>query len=184
MLGTTMAIQEGIPPAEDLESLFRDHHRMVYRTAYRITGNASDAEDVLQTVFLRLAGRDLATSPLEHAEAYLRRAAANAALDMLRQRRHAMNDSDDRIEQRAAPATEQPEHQLWMKQAANWLRSAVAGLSEQAAEVFVLRFFEDRGNAEIAEIVGSTTNSVAVTIHRSRERLREEMRQALGGQHV
>lgn len=179
-----MAIQEDSPSAEDLESLFRDHHRMVYRTAYRVTGNASDAEDVLQTVFLRLAGRDLIGHPLDHAEAYLRRAAANAALDMIRQRRRGVSELDERIEHRSAPVTEQPEHQLWVKQAAHWLRNAVAGLSEQAAEIFVLRFFEDRGNAEIAELVGSTTNSVAVTIHRSRERLREEMRQALGGQHV
>ncbi len=184
MPGTTMEMQSGSPPVADLESLFRDHHRMVYRTAYRITGNASDAEDVLQTVFLRLAGRDIAAQPLDHAEAYLRRAAANAALDLIRQRKRGVGEWDEHLEQRAAPGTEQPEHQLWVKQAANWLRQAVTGLSEQAAEIFVLRFFEDRGNAEIAEIVGSTTNSVAVTIHRSRERLRDELRQAMGGQHV
>lgn len=184
MLGTTMAMDNSSPPAADLESLFREHHRMVYRTAYRVTGNASDAEDVLQTVFLRLAGRDPAQRPVENADAYLRRAAANAALDLIRQRKHGIHESGDVIETHAAPATEQPEHQLWVKQAAHWLRTAVAGLSEQAAEIFVLRFFEDRGNAEIAEMVGSTTNSVAVTIHRSRERLREEFRQHLGGQHV
>jgi len=37
--------------------LFRVHHGLVFRTAYRITGNAGDAEDVLQTVFLRLLRR-------------------------------------------------------------------------------------------------------------------------------
>ena len=44
-------------PALDLEQAFEEHHAMVFRTAYRITGNTSDAEDVLQTVFLRLLRR-------------------------------------------------------------------------------------------------------------------------------
>src|SRR6266498_2708990 len=38
----------------ELETLFQSHHDRVFRSAYRITGSAADAEDVLQTVFLRL----------------------------------------------------------------------------------------------------------------------------------
>ena len=37
-----------------LDQMYEAHHGMVFRTAYRITGNAADAEDVLQTVFLRI----------------------------------------------------------------------------------------------------------------------------------
>lgn len=184
MLSTTMAMESPLPPPVDLETLFREHNRMVYRTAYRVTQNSSDAEDVLQTVFLRLASRDLAAAPLGQAEAYLRRAAVNAALDLIRQRKHSADDGEKWIGLQAAPSSEQPEHQMWVRQAADWLRGAVSGLSEQAAEIFVLRFFEERGNAEIAEMVGSSANSVAVTLHRSRERLREEFQQLLGGQHV
>ena len=42
-----------IPNALDV--MYREHHIMVFRTAYRITGNVANAEDVLQTVFLRMA---------------------------------------------------------------------------------------------------------------------------------
>ena len=42
-------------PPQGVEALFREHHEQVFRAAYRVTGNAVDAEDVLQTVFLRLA---------------------------------------------------------------------------------------------------------------------------------
>src|SRR5438270_2658706 len=66
-----------------LERAFDAHHGMVFRAAYRVTGNAADAEDVLQTVFLRLAGRDLGTDLVENIEAYLRRAAINASLNLL-----------------------------------------------------------------------------------------------------
>ena len=72
--------------AGELETLFQAHHGRVYRTAHRITGSAADAEDVLQTVFLRLIkgqeDYDLSRNP----EAYLSRAAINASLDLLRSR--------------------------------------------------------------------------------------------------
>jgi DNA-directed RNA polymerase specialized sigma24 family protein len=46
---------------------------MVFRTAYRITGNAADAEDVLQTIFLRMLRQPTAGSVLAQEESYLRR---------------------------------------------------------------------------------------------------------------
>src|SRR5947209_9513398 len=69
-----------------LERAFDAHHAMVFRAAYRVTGNAADAEDVLQTVFLRLAGRDLGSEVVENMEGYLRRAAVNASLNLLERR--------------------------------------------------------------------------------------------------
>ena len=42
---------------DELEQLFRDHYQLVYRTAYSVTGTHQDAEDVLQTIFLRLLRR-------------------------------------------------------------------------------------------------------------------------------
>ncbi len=74
-------------PSDAVERLFRAHHALVLRAAYRITGNLTDAEDVLQTVFLRLIGRDGAAPQVEKSESYLRRAAVNAALDVVRARR-------------------------------------------------------------------------------------------------
>ena len=44
--------------AEVLSALFQEHSGRIFRIAYRLTGNASDAEDVLQTIFLRLLRRD------------------------------------------------------------------------------------------------------------------------------
>jgi len=80
--------EETIPGLIDgVERLFRAYHGLVFRAAYRITGNATDAEDVLQTVFLRLIGRDGSAPPVENSEKYLRRAAINAALDVVRARR-------------------------------------------------------------------------------------------------
>src|SRR4051812_4158311 len=75
------------PPGGALEALFREHHGAVYRAAYRITGNAMDAEDVLQTVFTRLLRREEQPDLSESAGSYLHRAAVNAALDLMRRRK-------------------------------------------------------------------------------------------------
>ena len=61
----------------------------MFRAAYRVTGNAGDAEDVLQTVFMRLLRRHSDAEAVGNMEAYLRRAAVNAALDLIRSRQAA-----------------------------------------------------------------------------------------------
>jgi len=58
-----------------LEVLFREHHDRVFRTAHRVTGSAADAEDVLQTVFLRVARGQESIGFAENPQAYFARAA-------------------------------------------------------------------------------------------------------------
>jgi len=172
-LGTATA-EETIPGLiDEVERLFRAHHGLVFRTAYRITGNATDAEDVLQTVFLRLMRRDGSAPPLENCESYLRRAAINTALDVLRARRTAetlpLEDSQ--------PDPSQPDrHEL-----RDCLRRSLASLNPEAAQVFALRFFEGHSNSEIARLLGVSQVRVAVTLHRTRRRLQKEMRFHIGG---
>ena len=62
----------------------------------------------------------------------------------------------------------------------HWLRQAVARLSPRAAEMFALRFFEGRDNPEIAQALGTTPASVAVTLSRTRDRIRQEFRSSMG----
>src|SRR5579884_1875221 len=71
----------------DLEQIFREHHAKVMNAAYRVTGSPADAEDVAQTVFLRLARGDMNVSEIQNLGAYLHRSAVNTALDLLRARR-------------------------------------------------------------------------------------------------
>lgn len=62
-------------PPGALETLFQAHHDRVFRTAHRITGSAADAEDVLQTIFLRLLKSEDTLDLSPNPEAYLSRAA-------------------------------------------------------------------------------------------------------------
>ncbi|HKR00499.1 MAG TPA: sigma-70 family RNA polymerase sigma factor [Pyrinomonadaceae bacterium] len=163
------------PPRGELETLFREHNDLIFRTAYRVTGSAADAEDVLQTVFLRLARRDtvdLAPSPAS----YLHRAAVNASLDLVRSRTNARSVALEDVEGDLPESSSlNPEAKHADRELGKLIQKAVSRLGASAAEMFVLRYFEGYGNSEIAELTGTSQMVVAVTLHRSRARLRKEI---------
>ena len=165
--------EETIPVViDEVERLFKAHNGLVFRTAYRITGNATDAEDVLQTVFLRLVGRDASRPPLENSESYLRRAAINAALDVVRARR--TSETIPLIESQAGS------NEVDRRELRECLRRSLGSLNPQMAEIFALRFFEGHSNPEIARMLGVSKVWVAVTAHRARRRLQQQIRSYLG----
>ena len=151
----------------EFEAAFRAHHGLVFRTAYRITGNAADAEDVLQVVFLRLLRHEATT--LQNQQSYLRRAAINAALDVIRARQadRSVELPDD------VPQDDTPE----LRQA---LAKALSELEPRPAEIFTLRFLEGFSNGEIAKMLGISQVLVAVIVHRTRRQLRKELGSYLG----
>jgi RNA polymerase sigma-70 factor (ECF subfamily) len=162
---------------DELEQAFRAQHGLVFRTAYRITGSAADAEDVLQTVFLRLLRRDRDSSPMENSESYLRRAAINAALDVIRSRKANQTVPLTEDTPQDSRSLLQPDIGS-LRQA---LARAVAQLKPRQAEIFALRFLEGLSNQQIAEMLGISQVRVAVIVHRTRLQLRKELRPYLGG---
>lgn len=166
----------------ELEKIFREHHAMVLRSAYRICGNASDAEDVLQTVFLRLMRRDADSQAVGNLVGYLHRAAVNSAVDLMRARQNVRSiPLDDVAPQLTDSSSHSPDRVHTSGEIREWLRQAVGRLSPMAAEIFALRFFEGKDNPEIAEIVGTTPGTVAVTLSRTRDRIQQEFRSYMGG---
>lgn len=159
----------------DAGALYAAHARDVFRAAHRITGSVQDAEDVLQTVFLRLM-RGADAAELDNPAAYLHRSAVNAALDLLRQRRRraavpldgAADGDAPPAERQAAEAAATPADGA-LRDA---LRAAVAELPGRAGQVFALRYFEGYSNRQIADLLDTTENTVGVTLHRARARLR------------
>jgi len=164
------------PEPHGLESLFLQHQRKVFRAAYRITGSAQDAEDVLQTVFLRLARHGEDAPALANPSSYLYRAALNAALDLLRARREREGLALDAVQGVPGSRELRPDQAHEDDVLRAWLRQALAGLPPRAALVFALRHFEGRENKEIAQALGISRVLVAVTLHRARHRLQREFR--------
>jgi len=169
-------------PPDEVEALFREHYDHVYRAAYRVTGNAVDAEDVLQTVFLRLVRRqekvDLSPSP----GSYLHRAAVNASLDLLRSRTRSRSVSLEEVTFDAPHSSEpSPEAQHVDRELQNQIRRSIATLGPKAAEIVVLKYFEGHSNLEIAEMLGTSQMVIGVLLHRARTRLRKEIAKFMEG---
>jgi RNA polymerase sigma-70 factor (ECF subfamily) len=154
-------------PRSGFADLYERHYEAVFRTALRVTGRPADAEDVLQTVFLRLLARDGEVAELAEPAAYFRRAAVNAAVDVLRRRElHAESAYDD-----LAPhaAVQSP---VLLKER---LRRAIAAVDSDDASLFLLRHVEGLSIEELARMFGIEKNNVAVRLHRIRIRLQNEL---------
>jgi RNA polymerase sigma-70 factor (ECF subfamily) len=163
------------PPGE-LEQLFQSHHARVFRTAQRITGSDADAEDVLQTVFLRLVKSQEAYDLSQNPEAYLARAAINASLDLLRGRTRSRSVAlEDVGAEMLASRFKNPELEHADRELQTLVRQAVSRLGKTAGEMFVLRYYEGFDNKEIAGILKTSPLVVGVVLHRARTRLKKEI---------
>ena len=147
--------------------LYKRHYEAVFRAALRVTGDPADAEDVLQTVFLRVLsqGRDAWSAPPP--SAYFRRAAINAAVDLLRRRAVRAESGFDE----GAPHAAVEPPSLLKEQ----LRRAIATLETDDATLFLLRHVEGLSIEELAGMFQLEKNNVAVRLHRIRHRLQAEM---------
>jgi RNA polymerase sigma-70 factor (ECF subfamily) len=148
--------------------LFDDHHLPLYRFAWRLTGSAADAEDIVQECFLGLlrpeSGFDPARTPVR---TYLFGAVRNQALKRLRRR-----------EQGTAPEgadARTPESEALRGEMAEIVAAAIGKLPEAQREVLLLAHYEQLSLAEIAEIAEVEVTAVKSRLQRARATLRETL---------
>ncbi len=155
------------PVLAGFAGLYERHYEAVFRAALRVTGRPADAEDALQTVFVRLLSGNEHDEAARRPAAYFRRAAVNAAVDLLRRRAVRAETAYYDTAPHAAV-----ESGLLLKEQ---LRRAIATLETEDATLFVLRFVEGLSNQELADMFQLEKNNVAVRLHRIRLRLQAEM---------
>jgi RNA polymerase sigma factor (sigma-70 family) len=161
----------------ELDGLFRDHHQLIYRTAYSLTGSRHDAEDVLQTVFLRLLRRGLPVGFSQNPQGYLYRAAVNLSLNVVRTRkRQHLVDGVERLLVPVPPAG--PSSDAGLQRC---LLAAIARLKPRAVEILILHYEHDYSDAEIAKMLGTSRGTIAVSLYRARARLKKLMHAISGG---
>ena len=164
-----------------LEEVFREHQACVLKAAYRITGSIADAEDVSQSVFLRLARGAVDSGRISNLQSYLHRSAVNAALDLIRSRGHREVVPVETADELQSNSSSSPERALSSLEMKRWLRRELAALSPRAAEMFALRYLEGLDNPEIARTMNTSQAVVAVTLHRARARLKKSLRSFMKG---
>lgn len=163
--------------SREFEELFRDNYALIYRTAYSVTGSRQDAEDVLQTIFLRLLRRRLSPELTANLKGYLYRAAVNLSLNVVRGRKHLQPaDAIDNL-----PAPTHPPAVAEDDRIRQVLVNAIAQLRPRAVEILILHYEHDFTDAQIAKMLGTSRGVIAVTLFRTRARLRKLMRHAIAG---
>jgi len=158
--------------AQELEAIFRAHHRLTYRTAYAVTGSAEDAEDVVQIIFLRLLRREFPPDLKKNPGAYFYRAAVNVSLNSIRGRkRRTLAVDRARLETPMGVWDSDSAEEIHQR-----LYDAVAQLDPDAAHILILRYAHDYSDADIAKLLGVSRTTIAVRLYRSRARLRKLLR--------
>jgi RNA polymerase sigma-70 factor (ECF subfamily) len=150
-------------------ALVRRHQASVFSIGYRMLGRRDAAEDLAQDVFLQLYRRLDSIESMEHLGFWLRRVAANLAIDWLRRAAYSVTQPLD-------DDTELPVHDPDSDPLMTRALSALLGeLAPAARAVMVLRYQEDRDVAEIGAALDMPVNTVKSHIKRSLTALRAKM---------
>ncbi|CAN5900577.1 RNA polymerase sigma factor SigE [soil metagenome] len=165
--------QSHAPPS--WERIVREHTQRVYRLAYRLTGNAHDAEDLTQEVFVRVF-RSLDSYTPDNFEGWLHRITTNLFLDKARRRARLRFDylSDDAAG-RLAGNSSPPDAHLVDKLFDDDVERALASLPGDFRAAVVLCDVEGLSYDEIADALAIKTGTVRSRIHRGRRLLRKAL---------
>ena len=156
------------------EKIFKAHAQLMYRTAYGVLATHHDAEDVVQTIFLKLIRQEFPPDLERNPEAYLYRAAVNTSLSTIRnRRREVLVESWQQFEQSAPIVSGADErHQR--------LYEAIAELKSDAAQIVILRYMHNKSDAQIARMFGVSRGTIALKLFRARMKLRKLLRESPG----
>lgn len=146
-----------------LEDLFAKYANMIYRLALLRVQNTSDAEDIVQEVFMRCMKNDPDFQSEEHSRAWLIKVAVNCSKSLLNSayRRRSMLTS----EWNTAGWQSEPSDVYW----------AVFNLPLNLRTVIHLYYYEGYAVKEIANIMDCPENTVKSYLFRAREQLRDIM---------
>jgi RNA polymerase sigma-70 factor (ECF subfamily) len=156
------------------EEVARRYGRFLYSVAYRLTGNADDAQDLVQEVLLRVR-RGLSTYQPGSMEGWLSRIATNAFLDDVRRRnRRPVELLPDDID-RSAPGAPAADEAFAAEGLGDDVQAALSRLPEEFRVAVVLCDVVGLSYAEIGERLGVPTGTVRSRIHRGRTMLRQAL---------
>jgi RNA polymerase sigma-70 factor (ECF subfamily) len=166
--------------SEAFRLLVERHSRSVYKVAYRVTGNATDAEDVVQETFLK------AYRQLERFEerasfgTWLHRIAWNCSVDLLRARpKREQGEEADTLEQLGSThatvtgsVAPSPERLMASVQVSDRVKDAMSRLSPLERAAFVMRHYEGRSIDEISRALEIRENAAKHSIFRAVRKMR------------
>lgn len=167
------------PAPSSFEDLLRPHVEFLYRLAWRFTGNAPDAEDLVQEVLLKLFPRTRELSAVEQLRPWLARVLYRQYVDFVRQRgRSPMTgqateaEGDDDPLDGFAAAEDGPEEQAERSQLHERILRALDRLNPEQRAVITLHDVEGYSLVELEPILDTPLGTLKSRLHRARQQLR------------
>ena len=151
--------------------LVERHSRAVYRVAHRMTGNAPDAEDVVQETFLK-AYRQLGRfESRANFSTWLHRIAVNTCLNRLAlktPRTEPINEMQH-VDTRSESASER----LLRDERAVKVRAALARLPKKQRAALILRTYQDLSHQEVAAVLGTSVGAAKANVFHALQNLKK-----------
>jgi RNA polymerase sigma-70 factor (ECF subfamily) len=155
---------------EALLRLFDEHHGALFRFAWRMTGSAADAEDIVQECFLSLARPGSSyDAGRGGVRSYLFGAVRNQALKRMRRQEEALPEGA------VEPDGRSPESAAMRGEVGEAVARAIAGLPDGQREVLLLAHYEQLPLAEIAAALEIEVAAVKSRLQRARAALKESL---------
>ena len=152
-------------------ALVKRYHRPIYNAAYRVLGNAEDAADITQVVFMRVAERLDDFDSRYKFFSWIYRIALNEALNLARKRgREQPLEDEDEV---AGGRDAEPDWNLDRSELTQRIQGALLGMGVDDRAVLTLRHFSDCSYREMSTILGIAEKTVKSRLFAARRRLRE-----------
>jgi len=154
--------------------LVERHSRSLYRLAFRMTGRAEDAEDIVQETFIKAFKQLSRFEARANVSTWLYRIAFNCAVDFLRARPRREAATGDEMLEHLASAPEGPtlDDLVYAGQIGEQLQVALGGLSERERAAFLMRHYHGCSIEEIGTTLGMKTNATKHSIFRAVRKMR------------
>jgi len=162
------------------EKQVRPHLQRLYQYAYRLTANADDAEDIVQTVLMRTYQKQIDLSQLENPKTWLLKSLYHQFIDFTRQQKRnpsipGSQDANEVLQYTNDP-THGPAQHLAQVQLSSQLSQALNQLNEDHRQLVLLHDLEGYTLVEISQIMDTPVGTLKSRLHRSRKTLREVIR--------
>jgi RNA polymerase sigma-70 factor, ECF subfamily len=141
----------------------------VYNLAYRMLGNAAEAEDAAQETFVRMYTKLNTYQPDRKLSSWVLSIASHYCIDRLRRRRVNWLSLDDEPMATTLPAGERgPEDTVLREESRDELQALVNQLEPAYRVPLILRYWHDLSYQEIADIMGLSVQAIKSRLHRAR----------------
>ena len=154
-----------------MAQLVSQYERPVYNAAYRILGNADDAADITQTVFLKVFEHIGSYDPKFRFFSWIYRISINESLNQVKKRRN----QEPLAESQASP-WRSPEEHLESKRLCNRVQGALMELNGEYRTVVVLKHMSGCSYQQISEILQIPEKTVKSRLYTARQLMKKSLR--------